>query len=425
MTEPLPPTADTAMGCMPPTTETPAVVISSTILPPSPVVLRLMAGRSKRLRAGHPWIYSNEIHMTPEVKALPGGTLVQLEDAGGEKLGTGSFNAHSLIAFRLFDRDVSQEITVGWVTQRLERALALRDLLFPRPFYRLIHSEADGLPGLIIDRYGDVFTLQANTAGMDRLTPLVLEALEGLFHPRAIVLRNDSPARGLEGLEQGYSIARGTLDGPVELEENGVRFLADLTEGQKTGWFYDQRDNRAAAAQLAAGRRVIDFYTYAGGFALQAAQAGARETIAVDRSEGSLALARQAAALNALTVECRRAEAFGEMERLAKAGEKFGLVIADPPAFVKSKKDLASGLKGYRKMAKLAANLVEPGGFLLLGSCSHHVSAEAFAEETAQGLAGAGRTGRILRAAGAGADHPVHPQLPESAYLKALLFQLD
>ncbi|WP_142849245.1 class I SAM-dependent rRNA methyltransferase [Telmatospirillum sp. J64-1] len=385
------------------------------------------SGRSKRLRTGHPWAFSNEVQMTPEAKALPPGSLVTLMDAGGQTLGVASFNPHSLIAARLIDRDAEQIIDRDYLVRRLRAALSLRETLFAAPHYRLIHSEADGLPGLVADRYGDVLALQINTAGMELLLPLLLDALDEVLSPRAVVLRNDSPVRKLEGLELYHKVARGELSGPVELVENGARFLADLTEGQKTGWFFDQRDNRAYAARFAGRRRVIDFYTYAGGFAVQAALGGASEVIAVDRSESSLALAEASARLNGVAERCRfeRAEAFGEMTRLAAAGERFGLVIADPPAFVKSRKDLAAGAKGYRKMARLCAPLVEPGGFLLAASCSHHMAPDAFAEEIRQGLFSAGRTGRILRVSGAGPDHPLHPFLPESAYLKALFIQLD
>jgi len=393
--------------------------------PASRPAIHLQKGRSRRLRSGHPWIFSNELEMSPEAKALPPGGLVTLIDAGGEKLGVATFNPHSLIAARLLDRDAAQTIDAAFLAARLGKALELRRALGIERHCRLVHSEADGLPGLILDRFGDVATLQANTAGMERLTPLLLEALDLVLAPRAVVLKNDSPVRGLEGLEIGHAVAKGVIDGPVELEENGARFVADLAHGQKTGWFFDQRDNRAFVAALARGRRVLDLYTYAGGFAVQAALAGAAQVTAVDRSAESLALAEQSAALNGVAVATVRAEAFAEMERLQAAGERFGVVVADPPAFVKSKKDLAAGAKGYRKMARLAAALVEPGGFLFAASCSHHMPAALFAEEIAHGLSLAGRSGRILRIAGAGPDHPIHPHLPESAYLKAMVLQLD
>lgn len=388
-------------------------------------VIRFQKGRSKRFRGGHPWAFSNEIEMDAAAKALPPGSLVTLVDAGDERLGVATFNPHSLIAARVLDRDADSVVDRAFLAGRLARCAALRDLLFASPHYRLVHSEADLLPGLVIDRYGDVVTVQANTAGMERLIPLLIEALAEILAPRAIMLRNDSPVRKLEGLETYDRVAVGELAGPVELIENGARFVADLTEGQKTGWFYDQRDNRAFMARLAKGRRVLDLYTYAGGFAVQAALAGAAETVAVDRSEQSLELAGQAARLNGVDVRMVRAEAFAEMARLAAAGERFGVVVADPPAFVKSRKDLGAGAKGYRKMARLAAALVEPGGFLFCASCSHHMPADTFAEEIAHGIAQAGRSGRILRTAGAAPDHPLHPLLPESAYLKAIVLQLD
>ena len=387
--------------------------------------IRLQKGRSRRLRAGHPWVFSNEIDMNAEAKALPPGSLVTLVDAGDERLGVATFNPHSLIAARLLDRDATVGVGEDFLAGRLRRALDLRQTLYADPCYRLVHSEADGLPGLIVDRYGDVVTVQANTAGMERLEPALLAALERVLAPAAVVMRNDSPVRGLEGLALGHRVAVGEVAGPVELVENGARFAADLAHGQKTGWFYDQRDNRAFVARLARGRRVLDLYTYAGGFAVQAALAGAAQVVAVDRSAESLALAERSAALNGVAVEAVRAEAFAEMARLAAAGERFGVVVADPPAFVKSRKDLAAGAKGYRKMTRLAAALVESRGFLFVASCSHHMPAELFAEEVAHGLSLAGRSGRILRSAGAAPDHPVHPFLPESAYLKALMLQLD
>ncbi len=388
-------------------------------------VIRFAKGRSRRFRAGHPWAFSNEIEMTAEAKALPPGTLVTLMDAGDERLGVATFNPHSLIAARVLCRDAGQAIDVDFLAGRLASARTLRDGLFGAPYYRMVHSEADGLPGLIVDRFGDVLSVQINSAGMERLTPFLLDALARDLAPKVVVLGNDTPVRTLEGLPMERKVVVGDLSGPVELVENGVRFLADLSDGQKTGWFYDQRENRAFVASLARGRRVLDVYTYAGGFALQAAMAGADRVWAVDRSDHSLGLAEGAARLNSADVSLVKAEAFAEMARLKAAGENFGLVVTDPPAFVKTRKDLQSGAKGYRKMARLAAPLVQPGGFLFCASCSHHMPADMFAEEIAHGLAQAGRSGRILRSAGAAPDHPVHPWLPESAYLKSITLQLD
>ena len=390
-------------------------------------VVALKKGEDRRLRQGHPWAYSNEIQMDAAAKSLAPGSLVALTDAGGVRLGVASFNPHSLIAARILDRDAETAIDRDFLAARIARAAALREKLIGAPYYRLVHAEADGLPGLVIDRFGEVLALQANTAGMDLLTPAIVEALDQVLHPEAIVARNDSPARALEGLPLQTAMLRGAISGPVSLQEHGATFFADLASGQKTGWFYDQRDNRRFAAELAKGARVLDAYSYAGGFAVQAARAGASSVLALDRSEAALAMAAKAAAANdvAKTVAFRRGEAFAELESMAGAGETFGLVIADPPAFVKSRKDLKSGAQGYRKLARLASALVEPGGFLVIASCSHLVDAPLFAEQVRRGLADNRRTGRILRSLGAAPDHPVHPALPESAYLKALFVQLD
>ena len=389
--------------------------------------ITLQPGRHKRAEAGHPWVYSNEIAMDAAAKALPKGTLATLRKAGGEPLGVATFNAHTLVAARLLDRDAKRSIDRAFFAARLESALALRRRLYREPHYRLVHAEADGLPGIVADRFGDVLVTQLNTAGMALLEAEWLAACDMVLAPSAIVLRNDSPARALEGLEPELRLAKGEIDGPIELVENGARFLADPREGQKTGWFFDQRDNRRFVAGLSRGARVLDLYCYAGGFAIAAAQAGAAQVLALDRSEAALALAARAADMNGVGERCRfqRADAFGEVSRLGSSGERFDVVIADPPAFVKSKKDLGPGLRGYRKLARLAATLVNPGGVLFIASCSHNVEPPDFAEAVRRGLEDAGRGGRILRSAGAAPDHPVHPWLPESAYLKAQTLVLD
>ena len=389
--------------------------------------VHLLPGRAKRLRLGHPWVYSNELRIDAQAKALPAGGIVRVVDAAGEALGCATFNAHSLIAGRLLSRDADAAIGTDFLGVRIEAALALRERLFDTPFYRLVHAEADGLPGLVVDRYDDVFVCQPNTAGMARLFPGLLAALDDRFAPRAVVLRGDSPVRAREGLAPESGVAAGALDGPIELVEDGVRFLADVAEGQKTGWYFDQRDSRAFVARLAAGRRLLDVYSNSGGFALAAAARGAEQVTAVDRSQAALDLGARAAELNGLAARCRFvcAEAFAEMERLAEAGERFDLVVVDPPSFVKSRKDLKPGLRGYRKMARLAARLVTPGGVLFAASCSYNASADAFAEAVRRGLVDANREGAILRAAGAAPDHPQHPALPETAYLKSLTLRLD
>jgi 23S rRNA (cytosine1962-C5)-methyltransferase len=390
-------------------------------------VVRLLAGRHKRVRDGHPWAYSNEISMDAAAKKLAPGTLVALEAANGEPLGLAMFNPRSLIAARLLDRDPAVRVDAAYLAAKLRAALALRERLYPGGHYRLIHAEADGLPGLIVDRYGAVVVVQANAAGADRLLPELLEALDSVVSPDAVVVRNDSPARRLEGLPETIEIVKGSFENAQSVIENGASFFVNVGSGQKTGWFYDQRDNRAAVARLAHGTRVLDVYCYLGGFGIGCARAGATEVVLVDRSEPALELARRSAAANGVgeTVRPVRAEAFAELERLGAAGERFDIVVADPPAFVKSRKDLAVGSRGYRKLARMAATLVNGGGFLFIASCSHNVDRATFDEQVARGLHDAGRRGRILMQTGAAADHPVHPALPESAYLKASILQLD
>ena len=387
----------------------------------------LLAGRHRRAEAGHPWIFSNEVAMDAAAKALAPGSLVTLRRADSSPLGIAMFNPHTLLAARLLDRDTARPIGRRFLAGRIGRALKLRERLFDMPFYRLIHAEADGLPGLVVDRFGAVIVVQSNAAGMARLEPAVLDSLGELLSPEAIVLRNDSPARGLEGLASETRVARGSLDGPVAIHETGAVFRADLLAGQKTGWFFDQRDNRRFIASLARGSRVLDLYCYTGGFAVQAARGGAAAVLGVDRSDPALTLAIEAAELSGVGPMCsfRRGEAFAEAGGLAANGERFDIVIADPPAFAKSRKEVPAALRGYRKLARLAASVTAGGSILFIASCSFHVGAAEFAEAVRRGLADAGRAGRILRVAGADADHPIHPALPETAYLKTLTLAVD
>ena len=387
----------------------------------------LHAGQERRIALGHPWAYSNEIRMDAEAKSLAPGTIATLHRSDGKPLGVGSFNPHTLIAFRIFDPDAGTVIDEAFFARRLRHAMRLRDRLFAEPYYRLVHAEADGLPGLVCDRFGDVLVLQMNTAGIEALATPVLASFDALLSPSAVVLRNDAPARETEGLSRGVDVARGTAGEPVEVTENGLTFFADVLQGQKTGWFYDQRDSRAFVAHLARGASLLDAYCYTGGFAVGAAAAGAVAVVGIDSSEPALGLARRAAGANGAEERCefRRADVYAELERLGRTGERFGVVVADPPAFVKSKKDLGSGLRGYRKLARLAATLVQPEGFLFIASCSHNVEPSALMGEVVRGATAAGRSGRIVREAGAAADHPAHLCLPESAYLKSIVLQLD
>jgi 23S rRNA (cytosine1962-C5)-methyltransferase len=389
--------------------------------------IALLPGAQRRAEGGHPWIYSNEIAIDATARALMPGTLVTLRRADERPFGVALFNPNALIAARLLDRDAGRTIATRFFSRRIERALRIRERLYPAPYYRLVHAEADGLPGLVVDRFGAMLVVQTNAAGMERLLPLVTEALCGLLSPEAVMLRNDSPARTLEGLPLYSRVAHGAIGGPVILEENGVRFQADVVGGQKTGWFYDQRENRDFVGILADGGRVLDLYCYGGGFAVTAAMRGAESVLGIDRSEAALTLAEASARLNGVAGSCtfRRGDVFAEAATLAGSGERFDLVIADPPPFARSKRDVPAALRGYRKLTRLAAQLTAPGGYLFVASCSHNVGAAEFADSVRRGLTDAGRGARILRNSGAGPDHPVHPALPETGYLKALTLALD
>jgi 23S rRNA (cytosine1962-C5)-methyltransferase len=386
------------------------------------ITLKPREGRKARL--GSPWIFSNEIVMDAAAKAVPPGALVHVKYDDGQDAGTGYFNSKSLIAVRLLARESGAAVDAVFFAGRLKRALSLREMIYAKPYYRLAHAEGDGLPGLTIDRFGDTLVLQVTTAGMEALlTPLKM-ALETVLSPTAIILRNDTPSRTLEGLESYVRAEKGEM-GRIAVEENGARYFADLGQGQKTGWYYDQRDNRAFIAGLANGKSVLDAYSYTGGFGILAAKSGASETVCLDSSAPALKLAEDSAAANKVALSAVKADVFEELERLAGQKEVFDIVVADPPPFVKSKKDLEPGAKAYRKLARLAAAVTRPGGTLLLASCSHNIPTERFAAECAAGIMRSGRKASMIREAGAGPDHPVHPMLPESAYLKSLVYALD
>ena len=376
------------------------------------------------MRAGAPWLFSNEIEMSKVAKALPPGAIVNVLGDDGRVFGTGYFNGKSLISVRLLDPAADLAIDAAFFAGKLKRALKLREALYDAPYYRLINAEGDALPGLVIDRFAETCVVQITTAGMETQLDALLVALGDVLRPKNVVLRADAPARLLEGLELYVRAAKGEA-GRVAVEENGVRYFADLTGGQKTGWYYDQRDNRAFIASLARAKSVLDAYCYIGGFALAAAHGGAREVAGLDSSAPALALAENAAAANSLSCNFIKADVFEELERLWSSKENFDVVLADPPPFVKAKKDLEVGAKAYRKLARLAANITAPSGLLMLASCSHNIAPERFAAECAAGIARAGRSARLIRQAGAAPDHPLHPMLPESAYLKSLVYALD
>ena len=389
--------------------------------------IRVLPDHERRLRSGSPWIYSNELKQEAELKQIEPGSLVMVAYADGKTYGIAQFNPRSLIAARVLTRSRDVEIGPSFFERRIARALAIRETLFDRPYYRLVHAEADGLPGLVIDRYGDTVVVQSNTAGMDQATEHWLQAIERVLRPERIILKNDSSIRGFEGLEPEIKVVKGSEDAPCHVEEDGRRFLVDPIGGQKTGWFYDQRANHAFAARFAKDRDVLDLYCYGGGFGLAAAAAGARSVALYDRSQAALDLAQASAELQGVAdrTSVERADAYDALDRLGEAQRRFGLVICDPPAFVKSKKDLKPGLKGYRKLARGAARVTAEQGFLAIACCSHNVDADAFLAEIWAGVREAGRGGRVLHRAGAGPDHPIHPALPETVYLKFMVLALD
>jgi len=366
--------------------------------------------------------------MDGATKNLARGTMAAFYAHDKKFLGIGSFNANCLIAGRLFTPHLVEDLGTDFLLERLKSALALREKMIGEPFYRLVHAEADGLPGLIIDRFDGALCVQLNTAGMDLLWPALEDALHKLLKPKHIILRNDSFAREIEGLPRETRLIGDDITSPVEVRENELTYFADLRGGQKTGWYFDQRDNHMLIASYAkTADSVLDLYTHAGGFALAAAKAGAKKVIGVDSSEPALALAQQAALHNGLASICdfQRADVFEDLERRIEAKEQHPIVVADPPAFVKSRKDMASGARGYRKLAKMAATVTAPGGLMFIASCSHNMELPNFIEQTAAGLNDAKRVGRILHTRFAAPDHPMHPHLPESAYLKGLLLAID
>ncbi|PZQ49368.1 MAG: RlmI/RlmK family 23S rRNA methyltransferase [Rhodovulum sulfidophilum] len=382
---------------------------------------------AQNLRFGAPWAYADQLVLDRRTRAIPAGAVVELQDAERRPLGAAAFNAGSKIAARMLDRDPAAEIDADWFAARLRTALELRETLFDEPFYRLIHAEADGMPGVVIDRFGDAAVIQPNAAWAETRLGALAEALGAVTGVTTIVKNGAGRARALEGLPEASEVLTGALEAPVPVRMNGATYLADLIGGQKTGLFYDQRPNHAFAARLGRGREVLDVFSHVGGFALAALAGGATGALAVDGSAAALDLATRGAEATGVAgaFATQKADAFDAMTRLGEEGRRFGLVVCDPPAFAPNKPALEAGLRAYERVARLGAALVEPGGFLVLCSCSHAADLVRFREASLRGVGRAGRSARILGTGGAGPDHPVHPHLAESAYLKALFLRLD
>ncbi|SFT78098.1 class I SAM-dependent rRNA methyltransferase [Halomonas saccharevitans] len=385
--------------------------------------LRLKKNADRRLKAGHLWLYSNEIDIqaTPLKDIVP-GTQVVVEAANGKGMGVAYVNPHSLICARMVSRDPKQELDRSLLVHRLNQALALRQRLFDKPFYRLVHGEGDLLPGLIIDRFGDVVVVQLNTAGMQAVADELLDALDKVLSPAAVVFRNDTSGRRQEGLGANIEVVKGELPDQVLLEENGVRFVVPVLDGQKTGWFYDHRVNRTWLNGLVGGKRVLDLFSYIGGWGVQAAASGASEVLCVDASGAALERVAENATLNGLheQVSVGEGDAFEVLAALKAEGEEFDVVILDPPAFIRKRKDIPNGERAYGKLNREAMRLLGRDGLLLSASCSMHLAPERLVDVVRGAVRHQDRQGQILFQGHQGPDHPVHPAIPETAYLKAL-----
>ncbi len=379
-----------------------------------------------RIQKGHLWVFSNELENVP--RDIAAGETVKLFTHDKKFMGVGFFNPNSLISFRLLSRQ-DEEIDRDFFMKRFFEALKLRDKIYSPEetnAYRLVHGESDGLPGLIVDRFNEGLVLQAFSAGMDRHIPLISEVLQEMLHPEAIVVRNESLLRELEGLTLHKSIVFGERPGTLQtIHDAGISFEVDLLEGQKTGFFLDQRENRRVIRRFAEGAEVLDVFTNDGGFALNALQGGAKSAILVDASQEALQRADRNARLNNFTeYSLVAADAFDMLEQMNEAKESFDLVILDPPSFTKSRKNLPGALKGYKRLNKLGMQLVKNGGFLATASCSHHVSEEDFLQTVHQAALSAGCQLRLIHKNSQPFDHPVLLSMPETGYLKFACFYL-
>lgn len=391
-------------------------------------IVRLMPKADVRaIRHGFPWVYSNEVVLDRRTKALPAGTIVLLQDAERRDLAVATINPASKIACRVLDLDLTAQINATWIADRISRALAHREGMFAEPYYRLIHAEADGFPGVIVDRFGDVAVLQPNAAWADAMALSFAEALRDIAGVTTVILNGSGRARGLEGLDDRTEILLGTApQAPIHVPMNGATYMADVMGGQKTGLFFDQRPNHAFAASLANGAEVLDVFSHVGGFGLACLASGAKSALCVDGSEQALSLAQKGAEASGMAERfaVRQGDAFEVLAALAVEGASFDVVICDPPAFAPSKKALDAGLRAYERIARLAAPLVREGGYLGLCSCSHAADLSKFRNASARGIGKAGRRGQIIYTGFAGPDHPQLPQLAESGYLKSVFFRL-
>lgn len=383
--------------------------------------LYLKKHEDKRLRLGHLWVFSNEIdcQRSPLEQFSP-GDLVTLKDSSDKALAIAYVNPNALICARLLSRKTNLTVGTGFFKTRLAQALALRQRLYDKPFYRLVFGESDGLPGLVIDRFGDVLSLQITTQGMERLKSMLIEALFDLLQPTAIYLKNDINQRQLEALSQQPELAQGVLPSELIIEENDCRFAIDICEGQKTGWFYDHRDSRGRLAPLTRGLKVLDLFSYGGAWGIPAAVAGAESVTCVDSSEAALAQAKISASLNGVAerVECVRSDVFDFLKQAREQQQHYDVIVLDPPALIKRKKDFKAGFEAYRRLNHLALQTLSNEGLLISASCSHHLSRDNLHEILRGSARHIDRHLLFFAAGSQGADHPIHPAMPETDYLK-------
>lgn len=396
--------------------------------PSSFSVIRLKPKANARaIRHGFPWVYDNELVVDRRTRKIEPGSIAILEDSERRPLGLVAVNPNSRIMGRMLERDVNAVIDRAWLTQKLAYALDLRERLFDAPFYRLVHAEADGLPGVVIDRFGETAVVQPNAAWADRMLEDLVAALVEVAGVSTVLKSGSGRARGLEGLDDSSGVVLGTSpDAPVPVVMNSATYMADLTGGQKTGLFYDQRPNHAFAAGLCKGAKVLDVFSHVGGFALASLAGGAASAMSVDGSAAALALAEEGARQSGFAdrFATRKGDAFDVLTALVDEGESFDVVICDPPAFAPSRPALEKGLRAYERVARLAAPLVREGGYLGLCSCSHAADLAKFRGASVRGIGRAGRKAQLIHTGFAGPDHPLMPQLAESGYLKSLFFRL-
>jgi 23S rRNA (cytosine1962-C5)-methyltransferase len=381
--------------------------------------LRLLPKADRRVRLGHSWVFSNEVDVsrTP-LSAFAPGAIAVVRDARGKPVGTAYVNPGALICARLLTSDAKATIDAAWWTTRIGRAVDLRRRLYPTPHYRAVYGESDGCPGLVVDRYGDVLVAQLNTAGCVALREPILEALERVMAPKGILVRSAGSVRQLEGIAE-FDDALGDVPETADVREDEAVFAAPLRTGQKTGYFYDQRDNRARLRRYAANARVLDLYAYVGSWGIRAALFGAAAVTAVDTSAAALETARENAARNGVPLETVDGDALQILEAYASAGRRFDVVVVDPPALIKRRRDIPPGQAHYERLNRLAFAVLEPGGTLVSCSCSHHLEPAMLQRTILQAAKEAGRKAQILERHAHAPDHPIHPAMPETEYLKA------